>query len=210
MVNWLKRLWLWFKELSHFWLSLVVLLPLISYAFLPTLEETRLRIAGLVLQLCGIGTVARGISQTRQLFGHPSIVESSLQWLRRFPSFRPKAISGSGHISGGGIKFSGHGEVSSKLGPTASLEARVSDLERRLTSVNLKVDELQNHVDTNVRKLKELIDDERVSRGKDVHELYQKLEHTETGGLRLSLVGLIWLCCGLVMSTIPNEIAKFF
>ena len=88
MVNWLKRLWLWFKELSHFWLSLVVLLPLISYAFLPTLEETRLRIAGLVLQLCGIGTVARGISQTRQLFGHPSIVESSLQWLRRFPSFR--------------------------------------------------------------------------------------------------------------------------
>lgn len=106
--------------------------------------------------------------------------------------------------------ISARGELWDAVGEEATLEERVSALERNLISVNQKTNDLQNHIDSEVRTRQKEITEEKTSREKADHDIQHKLELTETGGVRLSLVGLIWLCYGLILSAIPNEIIRFF
>jgi len=112
------------------------------------------------------------------------------------------------HASTGGLTLSGRAEIWTGVAPTAPLEQRVTALERNLMSVNKKTVEIQNQIDAEMRTREKAFAQERTSREHADQEILQKLELTETGGLRLSLVGIIWLCCGLILSTIPNEIIR--
>jgi hypothetical protein len=52
--------------------------------------------------------------------------------------------------------------------------------------------------------------EERLLRKKEDEETRRKLELSQTGGLSISAMGLVWLLWGVILSTVSTEIAKLF
>lgn len=105
----LKAIGPWFWEMKYLWLALVVIIVALVVALRPYTSEPVIRLTGLVLQILGIGTVAWGISETRALFGHPSLVGKCRKWLARFPLRRQNRIV---VATGESLEFSGGNAVS--------------------------------------------------------------------------------------------------
>jgi hypothetical protein len=208
MGNWLTRFWSWVKEATMLWLAITVLVGALAIALLPTLNESRVRIVGLVLQLCGIMTVAQGISETRRFFGRPSLLSLWRNWVNRFPPFHRKIIMAT---VAGTMELSGAAQahVWSNSGPDASIEERVAILEKNLLRVRDTTYEVQQKLDDESRSRENALVTERQLREAADSEIRNKLEATETGGLNLSLVGVVWLSVGLIFSTVPTEIVRF-
>jgi hypothetical protein len=70
--------------------------------------------------------------------------------------------------------------------------------------------DLQQQVDDSKHTTEEALSQERSLRQTELHTLNRKLELTETGGLDISLMGLICLMVGLIMSTASYELAGIF
>ncbi len=208
--SWFRQLWSWIIEPRLFWLCVIVLVFSLLIAFRPSPSEFRLRTVGLFLQLCGIGTVAWGLGKTRKLFGKPAILLSIFNYIRRFPPFPPKPFSADVQFVSETSRAVDHIDAWLGVAPEASIEKRVSVLERNLEYVNRKTIKIQEQLDSEIRLNEIRFTQERLSREKVDKEIHQKLVLTETGGLHLSLVGIFWLSFGLILSTIPNELIRLF
>ena len=66
LYRWLRALLSWLSEARHFWLAVVVVVVAMLLVARKGVTEPEIRIAGLVLQILGIGTVAWGIRETRE------------------------------------------------------------------------------------------------------------------------------------------------
>jgi len=209
-MNWLKRLWAWAKEKEAllFWFNIVMLI-LLLYAFMPPSSETRLRFVGLIFQICGVLIAAWGLLDIRKLFELPTIRQITREWFRRFPPFRPKSKHVTVEMGTGHYSLTGYApDIWIGAGPTASIEQRLSVLEDNLQRVNQKTVDIQNQLNSEVRAHKEALAQASRSLKQTAEDIHHKLELTETSGLQLSFVGLVWLGVGLIISTIPNEIIR--
>lgn len=209
MINWLKRLWNWLTEPKLLWLTLVVLIGSFLCAFFPVTNEPRIRIVGLALQLFGVMTVAWGVSETRKLFGRPSIFSIALEWLKRFPPFRRGIVlsAGTGEYSLEG--FSAKANVWSNPGPNPSLEERVLIVEMNINNLRDRTSQIEQQVDEETRARQQAEISDRQAREQADQDTRHKLELTETGGLHISLMGILWLSVGLILSSMSNEIFRF-
>jgi len=110
----------------------------------------------------------------------------------------------------GEMKLSGSGTSRHLAGPNATLEDRVRVLESNFETVDLRTIRLQEQIEQENQKRKEALDAERSTRTQEIDIVRKKLEATETGGLNISLMGLIWLATGLIMSTASLELSQLF
>jgi len=209
MLLWLRALWFWgVVERRHLWLTVLVVAVAIAFVLRKGITETEIRITGLVLQVLGIGTVAWGIHETRALFGHPGILTVAREWLRRFPVYGGRVVSGNASIISGGGTVHGRGYASDNAGPDATIEARVEALEKNVKRVNERINQTQSEMDGKFRSQAEALGQEQQTRSKEDHKILAKLEATETGGLHISAMGALWLLVGVTFSTVAPELAK--
>src|ERR1019366_7612660 len=107
---------------------------------------------GLALQLFGIGTVIWGISETRALFGHPSLASKAKSWLIRFPLLRRSVvISATGLAAGAAV---GKARAYGTHGPGANqtTESRLDALEKNIASIQERITESQHEIDVESSK----------------------------------------------------------
>jgi len=208
LVRWLRALFFWLLEARIFWLALLVAGGAIACVTQPCVTEATIRIVGMLLQLLGIGTVAWGIRETRSLFGRPSLVELSRQWLGRFPRLTPISFTGtsSAMLTLGGTA-QGYGTASASL--NATIEERVVALERNIHLLHERISGTQHLIDSGLRKQAEALKEEASKRAEDVQGVNAKLEATETGGLHISAMGALWLFVGVIMNSIPVELSEY-
>ena len=208
MSNWLRRFRSWLLTARVLFLTLIVILGFLAVLLLSTVTESHLRLTGLLLQLLGIATVLHGISNTRKLFGHPSLLATALSWLRAFPKLHPPPIT----IIGAGVLEDatafGRATVRQQAGPNAGLEHRVRVLEENFKSMDGRATELQQQIDEAGQLVVASLSTERELRQRDVENLSKRLEMSETGGMDISLMGLVWLMVGLIMSTASEELTN--
>lgn len=174
-------------------------------------NEDIIRRAGLVLQLLGIGTVWLGIEETRKLFRHPPFREQAYQWVRQRWQDRPR-FPGGVTIEPGVSRSTVSGGrpvvlVGTNASPDATVEQRLKSLEKNLTRVRQDLAKLQDTTDDQFTKQTEALKQERQSRATAEHELRELLTATETGGLHITMAGAIFLFFGVIMSTVPAELA---
>lgn len=205
---WPRALWFWAVEPRHFWIAVFVAAMALLFTMRRGVSEPETRIAGLVLQLLGIGTVAWGIRETRALFGHPSLLTLSRNWLRRFPPYGGRIVSGSISITESGDTVHGRGYGFANAGPEATVEARVETLERNVKFINERIDQAQGEMDQEFQMQAQLLTEEQQTRTKGDQEIREKLEATETGGLHISAMGALWLFLGVTLSTAAPEISR--
>lgn len=204
-----RAIWPWLAEARHAWYSLAIIAValIISLCLYPT--EPVIRITGLVLQLLGIGTVIWGISETRALFGHPSVVSKIKAWFGRFPLMRRNvvvSVEGASLAIGGGTAqiYQTHKAVDS------TIEARLDSLERNVTLIHERITLAQKAMDEGLHKINESVKREEQSRKAEDNEIRKKLEVTGTGGVHISAIGASWLFVGIILSTAAPEIAALF
>lgn len=205
---WLRALWFWLTEPRHFWLATFVVALALIFTLRRGVTEPEIRISGLLLQILGIGTVAWGIRETRALFGRPTLVAEFRAWLRRFPVYGGRVVSASVNITMPGLSLHARGSSSASAGPDASIEARIEALEKNVKLINERIDHTQNEMDQKFRSHADLLKQEEQTRGREDQAIREKLEATETGGLHISAMGVLWLFVGVTLSTAAPEIAK--
>ena len=80
---------------------------------------------------------------------------------------------------------------------------------RNVERMNERLIQAQKDIDSERSKHSESLRQERQFReGGDEH-LHNRLEAAETGGLHISLIGVIWIFLGLILSTVSPEIAQW-
>ncbi|WP_319522362.1 hypothetical protein [uncultured Desulfosarcina sp.] len=206
-IIWIKNIFYWFTKPYLFWITIVVLAASVVQVLYISNSEASFRITGLVLQILGIGTVAYGIHDTRKMFGHPSFLSLTKDWLKRFPKF-------GGHVR----MFASNIQATSMVGNVRgyvwmnakddSNEERIKAIEINLESVNKRLCESQNQIGQCEREIEQGIKKEQDVRTKADRDILDKIEAIETGGLHISAMGVVWLFVGVIMSSIPAELSK--
>jgi hypothetical protein len=169
--------------------------------------EYRLRYTGMFLEIFGILTVAAGLRETRRLFKRPSLFEFLRGWIRRVPKWatKPHIIVASG-IGSAGVGGSASGFGWQGLPPAATLDDRVSALEKNIESVKRIALDAQQQICTEALKwLSEMQEEKRV---RDVSDraIRDQLESFAVGNLNIESVGVGWLLFGVVLATTSQEL----
>ena len=207
--SWLKALWNWLSDLNHFWLAIAVTGIALFISLRPGTEEPIIRLSGLALQILSIGTVAWGISETRALFGRPSLFAVAKSWLRHFPSFHSRVVTGTVHITLEGDTLRARGYGMDNAGPNATPEARIEVIEKNIRRINERIDQTQQEIDIKFRNADTALKREEQGRIVEDQAIHHKLEATETGGIHVTAMGALWLFVGVTLSTASPEIAKW-
>ncbi len=205
---WIRSVSRWLVEWRYFCLGLLVVAVPIWLAIRYGADEATIRIMGLILQLLGIGTVIWDINSTRKEFGHPGAFKVWHRRLRSFPLFGNQAGTATGHATLPAMISSGRAHQTVSAGPEAKSEERLQALEENLRLVHERISHSQNEVDQQFRKYFEELNFETQARVQEDKKNQIKLEATETGGLHILGMGALWLFQGVIMSTVPAEIAK--
>lgn len=205
VIRWPRRAlaWLMRARLPMLTVFVVMLALAVPLCFWQT--EPSVRISGLLLQLLGIAAAAVGIRDTRRMFGKPSFLEQVRLWLKAVPGLKPPAISISAtSIIGASVSAKTHLWRGAGADPT--LESRVSAVEANLKELCERANVAESALDAHVRDSEQRFREESDARKEADRQLHLKIEAASTDGLHLAAVGAVWLACGVIMSTAPNEL----
>jgi hypothetical protein len=142
LIAWLANVGRWLVAGLYVWLWAAGLgLVFLLCRWLAVDWELRLRLAGMSLEVLGLGTVVFGLMRTRSDFRKTTLLADLWSWLQQFPRFSSRhiSISGTASLSLGGSASLAVGRITS---PNATLEQRVASLERdvqRLDAVDLEL-----------------------------------------------------------------------
>lgn len=205
IIRWPRRAlaWLMRARLPMFTAFVVILALAASLHYWQT--EPSVRISGLLLQILGIAAAAIGIRDTRRMFGKPSFLEQLRTWFKTVPELKPRTIS---------ISASGTSSVSASAkihlrrgaGANPTLESRLSAVEANLEDLYKRANSSESTFDVHVRDSEHQLRREIDARKEADRQLHLKIEAASTDGLQLAVVGVVWLACGVVMSTVPTEL----
>ena len=204
LANWL------FLDPWPVWLALVppMLAVLVSW-YLPFVPELRVRAAGFVVTIAGVGLVVKGIQEKRALFGRPTFMSRFRGWIARLPGILggPRVVNAKASLSLGGLIAVGEGYVTATAPADATLEQRVAVLEENLTRVHDRITRLGERLKSEVSKLTSVVGTERAERERGDKEIRDRIEEFSVGGLDLEAAGVVWVLAGAVCGTFPGELA---
>jgi hypothetical protein len=166
--------------------------------------EAHMRWTGMLLQIGGVGTVAWGLSKTRQLFNQPGIWESIVSWVAAIPDqvCAPTAVSASISEMIPGPSMSAHGQVRASH-EDKSLEEKVSWLLHQVEKLENRMEDLRREGRQREKQLEVLIEEEASERESADENISQQIEEVAIGGLHLEFMGVVWLVVGIVLSSFP-------
>jgi len=207
-VSRLKAIWPWLVQARYIWITAAIICValIISLRLHPT--EQVIRLTGLVLQLFGICTVIWGISETRALFGLPSVASKTKVWLNSFPLLRRNVRLNVGNatipITSSKVRLYGtHGP-----GATPTIDSRLDDLEKAVISIHERISQTQKEMDEEFQRTAGALKHEEQLRQAEDSTIRAKLEVTGTGGLHISAIGALLLMVGTILSTASNELPE--
>jgi hypothetical protein len=172
-------------------------------------SEAGFRWIGLALQLLGVGTVVVNIRGTRAQFGQPSILARTATWWRQRPRFRSRLVIVPG---AGSLSFSSGRagvDIWHDLDPNAAsvIEARLDAAEKNLIWLRDRLNENAGDTERKLQQQTNALEQEKRDRASNDDTIRTTLKTAQTGGLHVSMMGVCWLFVGIVMSTVPNELA---
>ena len=196
----------WVAKIKSLWGVILPFALLTITVFSPWNIASLVRYIGLFLELLGLITVAIGLKGKRELFKKPSFIEHIKNWWKQRPVWRPKVVSGIGASRSGGGSSSARG--SAWHGPIDNtVESRLEAAEKNLLSLRSELQTFQQNANAKYTKLDKVIENERQVRESSVLEIRTRLEDLATRDISFEALGIYWLFCGLVFSSLSNEIS---
>ena len=189
----------------------VLVLALATSSVFPGNLEDRIRYAGLLLQLLGVGTVAYLLRDKHRTFDRRGLWASTRAWFAERPRFRGGSVTlivaNAAHAHA-----SGNAKISIWRSPTAgaTLEQRLLAVEANVEALRVDLSESTAQANKTLQKLNSDVQAERTERQNADREVTAKLEQLGAGGLHVEAAGLFWLVVGIVFATVPVELASLW
>ncbi|WP_420457193.1 hypothetical protein [Rubrivirga sp.] len=213
--RYLQRVRNFFRVLKRgwpFWLTLLGLIGAwVASYFLADKLEDQIRYTGFLLELLGVLNVAVGLSETRKLFGRPSVFSEAASWLKQLRGALKQPITGTINLSGAASSTSAaSGRIIQGLREDAPVEERLKYLEDRYKELRSDFSDTSRRLNQSISAVRDQLSKERRERQEQTDKLRIQLEELTVGGLKLETIGLVWLLIGIVCSSIPAELASLF
>ena len=205
--GWLRECGAWLAWPRRAWIAIFAIAAIVAVFFvLPGCAERRIRLAGLLLELLGVGTVAKGINDTRKRFGKPSLLR---EWLAAAPKWRRdiQIIAGTGNMNLSGVRASAVGTVT--LPADASADQRIRALETLVQNLHAASHALRTEFEKAVEDQRNALTAETQTRRDEDASVRKLIDDAIAGGLSLEAMGLLWLVVGVVLATGSAEFAAF-
>jgi hypothetical protein len=116
---------------------------------------------------------------------------------------------GAGGVSVSVPVVSARGHVWSPIDSTQPVEQQLLALKRNVERLDKQVDEIRSELESITRKQSDALSEEQKARRVADHEIHKRLEAAETGGLHITLIGVIWLFVGVLLATLSLEIVRW-
>ena len=209
-MTWLRRKWNLLLGKPLVWANVglagATVLGLVAIAA-PSNEDFHVRSIGLILQLIGIWTVWSDLTATARSFDRPTIVQSSLRWLRALLGLTVAVddvrASGTNTVSG-----SVYMKVRKTIRPEDPIENRVAVLEALVAQIDGDLDTVISGLQRRATETRKAIEAEAEKRRLSLETLERKLERAVLGNFSKLAFGVFWLAVGVVIATMAPEIAQ--
>ena len=206
--NWIPRLFSWIiLDAKDLWITSLVIAAVVGSSYLTFgIEERGFRVSGLFLELLGILVVAKGLSDSRQLFERPSMNQSLLNWLKQFPKFGGNnyvLVAGEGRFKMENDSVAAFGLVGKA---PHTIEGRIALLEKRLDLADKQIQEGNRKIEDETKNRVEAMNSEVESRNEGDLAVRKQLEEAVVGGILLEIKGIVWLATGVILSTLSTEL----
>lgn len=200
--------WHWVKRGWPLWGSLLLAACGLVAWSLAAHTQTTLRRIGLVYEVLGVVAVLVEMATAMRRHGIAWPPVQLLRYLCSIPVRRPRDFTFT--PGGGGIGFTGHAPVVFQSGaPSPTLEERVEALERRATELHQHIEQVDNRVATEERARIAAIGEEAARREQQGRRLDEGIRAIEVGSFELSLLGLLWLLVGMILTTGTQEVCEW-
>jgi hypothetical protein len=206
-ITWLKQIAKRLARLRILGVAFAPVFATFAYLWLFSWTEPHIRWAGLGLQLAGVLSVAYGVASTRKPFGHPSTIDRAMTFIREWPRY-PRRITGIAASLQGVSATSAIGMVTAVATPEQTVEARLAALEQQVKDIVTKAAKDTAEIHGKLQEQRGLIEAESASRSEADANIHHQSEMTATGGLALSLCGVLWLLVGTTFGTICLELTR--
>lgn len=212
-----KPLWVYLKQCAaHSWLGILALWPLwfsifalvAFWMFFVVLgcQEKYIRLPGMLLQLGGFLTVAKGLRDSGRLFKKATVRERIALYFKKFPR---RGVTN--HIlsaQGVSVGISGaRARVIVSAGPNTPLEKRVQMLEERTISLFSEVGELEKKLRAQSDELTLKITEEVTQRTAEHKAFEEQLERAVIGGIHVEWWGVVFFIAGIILASASPELA---
>ncbi len=175
---------------------------------LPWPTADLMRYAGLILQLLGIFTVAKNLVEKVDLFNRPGIREMARAAFASFPKWGRRTTVNTAIAQSSLAKLSSHAEASVWRGyKDKTLEERIDAIIANLEELKAQHVRAIDQIKSEHRALREVVDKKLEDHARSVSELQRKLTALGVSGIHIDAAGVVWLVFGVVLSTIPSELA---
>ncbi len=203
----LKRLIHWlFVEPRFVWFALFppVLAAVLALGLWQS--ERAIRVAGLILQLAGILTVAWGIVGMWRFFGLGQPLAPVRAWLDRYPLRRRTIVAAAFDSVDFNDAASARGHTSWPLKPTSPMEERVEAIEKNIPLMQDRISRTQIELDDAVRMLQGELRNIATRSNEQVQHVHSQVRALGTGSLHISAIGALWLFTGSILGTASQEL----
>jgi hypothetical protein len=201
----------WVRDGWIGWLAiLVALLILIGlYCFLPIDLDRRLAIEGTLFQLIGLGCAANGIGRLRRYFNLEPVWKSFFKYVAKiryiFISRPPINVSLQADL-GAFDTFGGAVVVGSP--PKGTPEEKMAWFETQIKELRFSIGAVDHKIGEVERNLTAAIKQEKLARETGEAKTEEKLKETTIGDWPLEIIGVAYLFVGIILGTVPTEIAQ--
>lgn len=179
----------------------------LAYILAQDLEHQVLYV-GVALEIFGIISVAIGVGDVRRSFGRPPLAAELRSWFAQLRGafVAPQPITGHALATVSAVAMLGRLRAQVRAGQGSPIERRVELLEQAVDQLWNEIDHQAKEANQAVVRVESEIHRERDERVLQFQELSRKTEDFAVGGVRLELVGIVWLSIGCVAAGVNKEV----
>jgi hypothetical protein len=193
------------------WLVLLLAAAIfIVFYLMPFALDKRVRWAGTLIELIGVTAVWISIERARFLFGKSSVFRGALTWLGevRFIFIRRPTVNLSASAFLGLGTSIATAVVRAHCQPKTA-EERIDQLEKEMKGLRDSFEKVKQKIDQQKQELQAQIDREAAARQAADQGVSKKVEEGLIGDSPLELAGVFYVCLGLLMAHLSEEVAHF-
>ena len=166
------------------------------------------RYAGNWLQLFGLLAAGKGLLELREHFKLPTPCSVVATWFRQLrsafgPPGPPIRIATSGDL----VRSVRCGHSRLRPAPDATVPERLAALEAHVNLLQIEQEALVDTHDSKIAALDEKVQDETRQREIGDAKVSRDVTVVGVGGFPLAFVGLVWLLFGVILTSIPSQLA---
>jgi hypothetical protein len=205
--SYLIRLKTWILEGKYLFVFIILLfLPFILVKF--EINETGLKIIGLILQIIGAIPLILSLKDKSLLFGKDQFFRALFKYIKRFPGkLKVKNIDISGLTSGISITSF---DPRVKISPKENFQDIIRYFEEEVKHLDDRISKDYYELNIKIQVLTEKLDSFNHDLNKNLKELETKMLIVNVSNVSRDFFGIFTIAYGLILATIPDLMEKFY